>query len=327
MSKKQEINWPRPQSLKLRALRYGTAIVVNLTDKDKKSPAILTKLNIPYTKNGKDRWLSFDWHYPKKSMKNGKIVKTPTIFYFHGGAWSSADKSFYSFFCKNLAEQGFCVVNINYRLIPEYSFETVIDNCIRATNFILTNSKTYGVDRNNVFLMGDSAGAHIASLIAGFLLHKKIELNCKIKALGLYYGVFDLTKLYNHPFKILQTCHNMFVSVKTKPKELENFYYKYSPINYVDKNYPPCFITSGKVDKLHKDSAEFLQKLIDNNIKTEVLFFDKDRADARHAFLNYNNLASIEAFKAMVKFYKKILLEKTQNKNQPAKKVVIDKKA
>lgn len=305
--KTEKTKWPLPQALKLRALRYGTVLVANLTEKNKKASDVITKLDIPYTKNTKDKWLSFDWHYPKARLKNGRTIKTPTILYFHGGAWSSADKSFYSLFCKNICEQDFNVFNINYRLMPEYSFETSIDNCLKAVNYIINNSRTYGVDRESVFLMGDSAGAHICSLIAGFNEFKKIQLKCKIRGLGLYYGVFDFTKLYNHPFKLLQTLHNMFVSVKKKPHELENFYQKYSPINYVTPSFPPCFLTSGKVDKLHKDSAAFAVKLQENNVETDILFFEKDRKDARHAFLNLNNLAANEAFLAVVKFCKSLV--------------------
>lgn len=319
---KDKASWPLPQALKLRALRYGTVLVANLTEKNKRANDVITKLDIPYTKNTKDRWLSFDWHYPKKRIKNGRTIKTPTIFYFHGGAWASADKSFYSLFCKNLAQQGFNVVNINYRLIPDYSFETAINNCIQAVNYILDNSRTYGIDRENVFFAGDSAGAHISALIAGFEIKNKIKLKCKIRGLVLYYGVYDFTKFYNHPFKLLQTCHNMFVSVKTKPRELENFYQKYSPINYITTKYPPCFLTSGKVDKLHKDSAEFASLLQKNDIKTDILFFEKDRKDARHAFLNLNNLAANEAFIAAIKFCKKLVKRK-----KPIQNIDIDKNA
>ena len=305
MTKKESPSWPLPESLKLRALRFGTVLISQLADSDKKSPNVQSVLNIPYTRYKRDNWLRFDWHCPKMCIKTNQMEVCPTIFYFHGGGWSSADKSLYTYHCKELAERGFNVINVNYRLIPEYTMETVIDDCVKAIKFALQNYQQYAIDKENVFFMGDSAGAHISALLAGWKNNKIIDLNCNIKALGLYYGVYDFTKFYNHPFKLLQTYHNMFVSVKTIPKELENFYYLMSPINFVTSDFPPCFITSGEVDKLHNDSKNFVKILKDNNVETDILFFSKERKDGRHAFLNINMLAAKQALLRVVEFFKK----------------------
>ena len=62
------------------------------------------------------KWQSLDVYRPKSA--EGK--KLPVIVSVHGGGWVYGDKERYQFYCMNLAQRGFAVVNYTYRLAPEY---------------------------------------------------------------------------------------------------------------------------------------------------------------------------------------------------------------
>lgn len=63
------------------------------------------------------RWQALDVYRPKST--SGKL---PVIVSVHGGGWTYGDKERYQWYCMNLAQRGFAVVNFTYRLAPEYKF-------------------------------------------------------------------------------------------------------------------------------------------------------------------------------------------------------------
>ena len=71
--------------------------------------------DISYGPYGKDNLLDI------YVLKDTKTVR-PTIVNIHGGGWVYGCKEIYQFYCMRLAERGFTVVNINYRLAPETRF-------------------------------------------------------------------------------------------------------------------------------------------------------------------------------------------------------------
>ncbi|TPX45981.1 hypothetical protein SeMB42_g03721 [Synchytrium endobioticum] len=95
--------------------------------------------------------------------QNVTYPKRPVIIFIYGGAWNSGSKEMYRPMATTLQEKGYVVVVPTYSLYPiAYLAEMVSD--IRAV-VIWTHDhiRTYGGDPNNVYLMGHSAGAHLAA--------------------------------------------------------------------------------------------------------------------------------------------------------------------
>ena len=90
----------------------------------------------------------------------------PVIVFFHGGHWRSGDKARYRFAADALVAQGYAVVVPNYRLWPEVGFPGFVEDGAAAVAWVHANIADYGGDADELFLMGHSAGAHIAALIA-----------------------------------------------------------------------------------------------------------------------------------------------------------------
>jgi len=281
----------------LKWLRQGTNAIITMIKKDKFSPTVFSQYDISYVKNG-NALQKFDWHCPKKIMGD-TLSPTPTIFYIHGGAWASADKKIYTRLCKDFCERDFVVININYRLIPEVTLEDTYEDCLKAIKFCLKNSAKFGIDKDKLIIGGDSAGAHLAALIAGKVSMNKLFLNGKIVGTVLLYGLFNLNHMADSKFAILPPLHKGFKA--SKCLNLKRFYHDYSPIYYVTDKFPPSFLSAGKIDNISAETIEFLEVLKQKGVKTQSIIFPADRKDARHAFINLNNPARQETVMAIGK--------------------------
>ncbi len=112
---------------------------------------------------GESQELKLDIYSPS----NNKDSKRAAIVMVHGGSLTTGDKAsdgILKSFCEDFSKMGYVVFNVNYRLDSSTSAKAqnnaIIDVC-KAFTWIQDNSGTYGVDKNNIFLCGYSAGASI----------------------------------------------------------------------------------------------------------------------------------------------------------------------
>lgn len=100
-----------------------------------------------------------------RSYRPAGIAKTeglPALVYFHGGGWTIGDLDTHDVFCRQLAKGGRCeVFSVEYRLAPESPFPAAVDDCIAATEFVASHSKT-----GRIAVGGDSAGGNLAAVVA-----------------------------------------------------------------------------------------------------------------------------------------------------------------
>ncbi|UCH47325.1 MAG: alpha/beta hydrolase [Betaproteobacteria bacterium] len=90
----------------------------------------------------------------------------PVVVFFYGGAWDSGKKANYRFVGRTMAARGFVVVIPDYRVYPEVVFPGFIEDAAAAVAWTFDGIPRYGGDTSRVFLMGHSAGAHIAAMVA-----------------------------------------------------------------------------------------------------------------------------------------------------------------
>jgi acetyl esterase/lipase len=89
----------------------------------------------------------------------------PVVLFVHGGYWRGGNKDDYPFLAEPLVNAGYVVVATNYRLSPTTVFPGFVEDVALATLWLRQNIGQYGGDNRKVFLMGHSAGAHIAALL------------------------------------------------------------------------------------------------------------------------------------------------------------------
>lgn len=93
-------------------------------------------------------------------------VTAPVIVFFYGGAWRSGNKELYRFAAKALARRGYVAVVPDYRIYPAARYPDFLDDGALAVRWVKDHAKRFGGDPDKIFLMGHSAGAHIAAMLA-----------------------------------------------------------------------------------------------------------------------------------------------------------------
>jgi acetyl esterase/lipase len=89
----------------------------------------------------------------------------PMVVFWHGGRWSFGDKAKYRFVGAALAELGYVAVLPNYRLYPEVKLAGFMDDAAYAGRWAAAHAAEFGADAERLYLMGHSAGAHLAALV------------------------------------------------------------------------------------------------------------------------------------------------------------------
>jgi acetyl esterase/lipase len=124
----------------------------------------VTHLDIPYAEvEGVDpSLLSLDVSAPADADD------LPVMVFIHGGTWRAGDKASFrrapmpGYF----AGEGFVFVNINYRLSPAVQHPVHVQDVAAALAWVHSNISEYGGDPDGIYVMGHSAGAHLANLVA-----------------------------------------------------------------------------------------------------------------------------------------------------------------
>ena len=90
----------------------------------------------------------------------------PVIVFIYGGSWASGDKDDYGFVGAALASRGFVTVIPNYRLVPGVRFPSFVEDCAAAVRWVSDNAQLYTGDPSRIVLVGHSAGAYNAMMLA-----------------------------------------------------------------------------------------------------------------------------------------------------------------
>lgn len=123
------------------------------------SAKVKIEKNINYTdKNDESRQLNVYYQKDRSKVKD-------VIIFIHGGSWSSGKKETYWWLGRNFAHKGVVLVSINYGLAPQNQFVQMGDDCAAAVKWVKNHIADFGGNPDRIFLMGHSAGGHLAELI------------------------------------------------------------------------------------------------------------------------------------------------------------------
>ena len=90
----------------------------------------------------------------------------PVVVFFYGGSWQGGRKETYRFVGRALARRGIVTVIADYRVHPEVAYPAFIEDGARAVRWTATEIAGHGGDPGRIFVMGHSAGAYIAAMLA-----------------------------------------------------------------------------------------------------------------------------------------------------------------
>ncbi len=90
----------------------------------------------------------------------------PTVMFVHGGSWDSGSKDMYKFVAEAITSRGWTAVVPDYRKYPRVHWPVFMDDCTDAFQWAGQHATEWGGDANRMIVMGHSAGAHMAALLA-----------------------------------------------------------------------------------------------------------------------------------------------------------------
>ena len=93
-------------------------------------------------------------------------IDAPLVVFFYGGGWEDGTKADYRFAAMALAKRGIVTVVPDYRLYPDVRFPDFIQDGAKAVRWARRNATEFGADPGLIFLVGHSAGAYIAAMLA-----------------------------------------------------------------------------------------------------------------------------------------------------------------
>lgn len=157
----------------------------------------------------------------------------PVIMFIYGGSWASGTRDGYHFAARALSAAGFVTVVPDYRLVPEVRFPGFLQDCAAAFRWVRAHAPHYGGDPDRIVLVGHSAGAYNAAMLA---LDPQLlgADRAAVKGFAGLAGPYDFL-----PF-------NGSVVTKTfgawpRPEETQ-------PIHYADASAPPVLLLHGRED-------------------------------------------------------------------------------
>ncbi len=192
-------------------------------------------------------------------------ANAPVVVFFFGGRWSEGNKDLYEFAGAALAKQGFVAVVPDYRLYPAVKFPAFVEDAAKAVRWARDNANRYGGDANRLFVMGHSAGAHLAALLAtdeSFLKAVGGSRQWLKGMIGLA-GPYDFLPFTDDDIK------DMF-----GPPER---YQITQPINHIDGRNPPMLLMHGEddVSVFPRNTRNLANKIRAAGGPVETVFYPK----------------------------------------------------
>ena len=141
-----------------------------------------TRLQVPDYASYFDRWeklsrqtaeqnamlkdISFGDHPDERlDIFPSKIQQSKTLVFIHGGYWHLLDKTMFHFLAGDFLKHDITIVLINYPLAPRASIDDIVVSCRKALRWIHDNVIRYNGDPAELYLLGHSAGGHLASML------------------------------------------------------------------------------------------------------------------------------------------------------------------
>ncbi len=204
--------------------------------------------------------LKLDIYRPAKAAPNA-----PVVVFFYGGNWNSGERKDYAFVGRALASRGIVAVIPDYRLYPQVSYPDFLDDSAQAVAWAAKNIAGYGGDPNSLFVMGHSAGAYNAAMVAldnRWLSKQGASTGVLAGWIGLA-GPYDFLPIENPDVK------PVFHFPNTPPES--------QPINHLDGKKLPALLIAANNDKLvnpRRNTGGLAERLRGHGVAVTEVYYD-----------------------------------------------------
>ena len=269
-----------PSALLLRTYldKFASATAIE-TDHYSPTTTVTRKLNQNYGNGGVET--SFDVF----RLKSAGATPQPTVFWIHGGGWIGGSKDFVAPYLRKMASSGITVIGVNYPLAPGHQYPTAVEAINSAIRYVLARATFYGVDRNNIVLAGNEAGANLASQIAGISTNASYSEQVgiasalsarQLKGVILDGGIYDVPALdtltglsrWRVDTELWAYTGSRGVVASQNDEQI-------STIQSISSQFPSTWMTGGDMDPLTQNqSVPFAAALTNAGVSVTSLFAD-----------------------------------------------------
>ena len=231
----------------------------------------------------------------------------PVYIYFHGGGWTSGDKAALTKYCASQAHGGMVVVNVNYRMATAFRMRHMLHDANTALDWVHREIARFGGDPENIVLGGDSAGGHIAAMLAATATrpelagHYDLVLSPGLRGLrGLvqHCSMVDLSVVFERGFILSLNFIRMLLpsparadggrrnrpGAKARALALRKAAKFLSPIEWLDPAFPPVLVTTSERDYFYRANLNFVAALRQHSVPVETLIFDRSNHRTDHTW-------------------------------------------
>lgn len=235
----------------------------------------------------------------------------PVMLAIHGGAWTTGTKFAMFRHARILANRGYVVMAINYRLAPDHKWPAQIHDCKHAVRWIREHATEYNADPNRVYAFGYSAGGHLAALLAtsdeddgleGEVREPYSKHSSRIDGLIAGGSPMEFSWIDEDSTTLK---YWLDATRASNPKK----YAQASPISFVTSDDPVAVIFHGTSDSLVPTSSpkSFIDRYKEANIDSEMILSSDGHAGAfSRTSLLIESLTKLEAMLAKEKCKAKI---------------------
>ena len=206
---------------------------------------------------------TLDIYTPRSSVE-----ASPVVVFFYGGGWRKGARKNYEFVASSLTEAGYAVVIPDYRVFPDVVFPAFVEDGAQAVAWVLNNAGQHNVDPERVFLMGHSAGAHIAALLS--LDQRYLAMH------GVEHGSIRALIGLSGPYDFLPIESGYLLDVFPEENRAAS-----QPINFATAAAPPTLLIHGEDDDIvdPANSESLAARLAQQGVDVSMRLYD----DAGHA--------------------------------------------
>ena len=190
--------------------------------------------------------LTLDLYRPQSALQ-----PLPVVVWIHGGGWKNGSKQ--NCPAAWLAEHGFAVASIDYRLTDQAGWPAQIDDCRAAVRWLRTNAPDWNLDPNRIAVWGSSAGGHLAALVGTLDAPEQETVSSKVQAAIDWFGPSDLLTMPPNVVSEERTLEQVANSNGAKllggtVRDLPDLAKQASAFYQASKSDPPFLIMHGDAD-------------------------------------------------------------------------------
>jgi acetyl esterase/lipase len=199
------------------------------------------------------------------AVQGRRSALAPVVVFFYGGNWNSGSRSDYEFIGEALASRGIVAVVADYRLYPQVRYPEFLYDSARAVAWTAREITRYGGDPERLYVMGHSAGAYNAAMVAldsRWLAAYGMTPAILSGWIGLA-GPYDFLPIQN------KETQPVFFHPDTPPES--------QPINHVTSTAPPALLIASEDDNLVnpvRNTGGLAKRLREAGVKVTEVYFD-----------------------------------------------------